>query len=111
VLPNTYNTYNSGRCHVVHVVVASPPPGPATSGWLRCRVASCPSGRLRRTTGGAGAPPAIAPSTPPGQQPPPGVGAEWESEASRARRIRPRGTPGRNVPSMATYPITGDATR
>ena len=31
---------NTGRCHVVHVVVGSLPPGPVTPVWLRCRVAS-----------------------------------------------------------------------
>jgi DNA-binding NtrC family response regulator len=31
---------DGGHCHVMHVVAASPPPGPATPVWLRRRVAS-----------------------------------------------------------------------
>lgn len=88
---------NPGRCHVVHVVVASPPPGPATPGWLRCRVASCPCGRLRRTTGGGGSPPATSP-----RQPRPGSSRPRASEPSGgARRPGPGGS-GHGAPRAAT---------
>jgi hypothetical protein len=55
---------------------------------------------------GAGGPPTAASSSPrTEQQPFPGAGAEWGSEASRTRRFRPRGAPARNVLNMATSPI------